>query len=168
MRWERFSPSLNVTGLFLLHPARADVTIRTHGENDKRYNIFIMANVLSIEKVAALLQTIGQESRLQILLAIGKEEPCVCHLEATFGWRQAYLSQHLMALRKASVVVTSRQGRNIHYRLKNPRLLNIIQQAAELQGVILPELAPSPECDCPNCSKEKGQGDNGSRREIRV
>ncbi len=102
-----------------------------------------------------MLQTIGQESRLQILLAIGEEEPCVCHLEATFGWRQAFLSQHLMALRKAGIVVTSRQGRNIHYRLSSPRLLALIHQAAELQGVILPELAPSPECDCPNCSTRK-------------
>jgi len=127
-----------------------------------------MVNISSIKHVATLLQTIGQESRLQILLAIGEEEPCVCHLEATFGWRQAYLSQHLMALRKAGIVVTSRQGRNIHYRLSNPRTLSIIRQAAELQGVILPELSPSPECDCPNCNKEKGQGDNGRRCDVRA
>jgi DNA-binding transcriptional ArsR family regulator len=123
------------------------------------YNTFIMTNISSIEKVATLLQTIGQESRLQILLAIGGEEPCVCHLEATFGWRQAFLSQHLMALRKAGIVVTSRQGRNIHYRLSDPRLLTIIQHAAEYQGVSLPELAPSPDCTCHNCSKEKEHGE---------
>ena len=58
----------------------------------------------------------------------------MCHLEATFGWRQAYLSQHLMALRKAGIVVTSRQGRNIHYRLSDPRYLAIIRQAAEVAG----------------------------------
>ena len=112
-------------------------------------------NISSVEQVAALLQTIGQPARVQILLAIGEGEPCVCHLEATFGWRQAYLSQHLMALRKAGILVTSRQGRNIHYRLSDPRLLGLIRQAAELQGVTLPELAPSPDCSCPNCKKEK-------------
>jgi ArsR family transcriptional regulator len=127
-----------------------------------------MANMSSIEQVAALLQTIGQPARMQILLAIGKEEPCVCHLEATFGWRQAYLSQHLMALRKAGIVVASRQGRNIHYRLSDLRLLAIIQSAAELHGVSLPELSPSPDCNCPNCSKEKEQGDNGSQCEARA
>jgi len=116
-----------------------------------------MVNMSSVEQIAALLQTIGQESRLQILLAIGKGEPCVCHLEATFGWRQAYLSQHLMALRKAGIVVTSRRGRNIHYRLSNPRLLNVIQQAADLQGLILPELAPSTECNCPNCNEQRSE-----------
>jgi DNA-binding transcriptional ArsR family regulator len=127
-----------------------------------------MTNISPVEQVASLLQIIGQESRLQILLAIGEGEACVCHLEATFGWRQAYLSQHLMALRKAGIVVTSRKGRNIHYRLSNPRLLAIIQQAAELQGLSLPELAPSPECVCPNCSKEKEQGDKGDQCEVRA
>lgn len=116
-----------------------------------------MTNISPVEQVAALLQTIGQESRLQILLAIGESEPCVCHLEATFGWRQAYLSQHLMALRKAGIVVTSRHGRNIHYRLSDPRYLAIIRQAAELQGITLPELAPSPGCTCPNCSEHRSE-----------
>ena len=114
-----------------------------------------MTNISSVDQVASLLQAIGQSARLQILLAIGDGEPCVCHLEATFGWRQAYLSQHLMALRKAGIVVTSRRGRNIHYRLNDPHLLGLIRQAAELQGVSLPELAPSAACSCPNCKKQK-------------
>jgi len=112
-------------------------------------------NISTVKPVSDLFQAIGPAPRLQILLAIGEEEPCVCHLEATFGWRQAYLSQHLMALRKAGILITSRQGRNIHYRLSDPRMLGLIRQAAELQGVSLPELAPSPDCSCPNCSKDK-------------
>jgi DNA-binding transcriptional ArsR family regulator len=112
-------------------------------------------NISTVEPVSALFQTIGPSARLQILLAIGEGEACVCHLEATFGWRQAYLSQHLMALRKVGILITSREGRNIHYRLSDPRLLGLIRQAAELRGVVLPELAPSPNCSCPNCSKEK-------------
>lgn len=110
-----------------------------------------MANISSVEEIAKFLQTIGQPARLQILLAIGQGETCVCHLEATFGWRQAYISQHLMALREAGLVIDRRHGRNIHYRLKNPALLGLIQQVAELQGVTLPKLAPSAECYCPNC-----------------
>jgi DNA-binding transcriptional ArsR family regulator len=127
-----------------------------------------MANISPVEQVASLLQTLGQGARLQILLAIGSGEPCVCHLEATFGWRQAYLSQHLMALRKAGIVATSRQGRNIHYRLSDSRYLAVIRQAAELQGVVLPELSPSPECDCPNCNKEKKQGDTSSLFKVKA
>ena len=108
-------------------------------------------NISSVEEVAFLLQTIGQPARLQILLAIGEGETCVCHLEATFGWRQAYLSQHLMALRKAGVLLARRQGRYIHYRMASPDFLDLIRQAAQIQRSTLPELAPSLECGCPNC-----------------
>jgi ArsR family transcriptional regulator len=110
-----------------------------------------MMNISPFDSLARLLQTIGQPARLQILLAIGEGETCVCHLEATFGWRQAYLSQHLMALRKAGLLEGRRQGRFIHYRIPDPRLLALIRQAAELRNVPLPDLAPSPGCGCPNC-----------------
>ncbi len=119
------------------------------------YNIFVMANISSVEQVAAFLQTIGQPTRLQILLAVGEGETCVCHLEAMLGLRQATLSQHLMALREAGIVSDRRDGRYIHYRLSNPALLGLVRQAAQLQGVGLPELSPSPDCGCPNCHKQE-------------
>ncbi len=108
-----------------------------------------------LEKVSNLLQVISPEARLEILLAIGEGETCVCHLEATFGWRQAYLSQHLMALRKEGLLLIRREGRYIHYRLSNPRILGLLRQAAELQEVTLPDLAPSLNCTCPNCCKKE-------------
>jgi ArsR family transcriptional regulator len=117
-----------------------------------------MVNISSVEQIATLLQTIGQPSRLQILLAIGEGETCVCHLEAMLGLRQAALSQHLMALREADIVSDRRAGRYIHYRLRDPALLDLIHQAAQLQGLDMPVLAPSPDCDCPNCRKEKSDG----------
>jgi ArsR family transcriptional regulator len=118
-------------------------------------NIFAMTNVLAIEELSRLLLVIGQPARLQILLAIGGQETCVCHLEEKFGWRQAYLSQHLKALRQAGVVVDRREGRFIHYRLKHPALLEVIRQAAQVEGISLPNLSPSSECCCPHCEKQK-------------
>jgi DNA-binding transcriptional ArsR family regulator len=108
-------------------------------------------NILSVEEVARLMQSIDQPARLKILLAIGEGETCVCHLEATFGWRQAYLSQHLMALREAGILLSRREGRFIHYRMTNQALLKIIHDMAELLGATLPELAPTPRCGCSNC-----------------
>lgn len=106
-------------------------------------------------ETASLFQALGQPTRLQILLALGVGEACVCHLEATFGWRQAYLSQHLMALRKAGIVTSSREGRNIHYRLTNLELLGLIRQAALLMGQDLPEPCASADCDCPDCTRRR-------------
>jgi DNA-binding transcriptional ArsR family regulator len=112
-----------------------------------------MTNISSVDQIATLMQSLGSPARLQILLAIGEGEACVCHLEATLGWRQAYLSQHLMALREAGVVTDRRASRFIFYHLADPRLLGVLHQMAEMQGVSLPELSPSSACDCPKCSR---------------
>jgi ArsR family transcriptional regulator len=109
----------------------------------------------NLEKVSDLLQVISPAPRLEILLGIGTGEACVCHLEAMFGLRQAALSQHLMALREAGVVIDRREGRYIYYRLCDPALLGLVRQAAQLQGLDLPSLAASPDCECPNCSPQK-------------
>ena len=58
----------------------------------------------NIAKVSDLLQVISPEPCLEILLAIGAGEACVCHLEAVLGYRQAYISQQLMALREAGLL----------------------------------------------------------------
>jgi len=132
-------------------------------------------NVSSIERVARLMQSIDQPVRLQILLAIGEGETCVCHLEATFGWRQAYLSQHLMALRETGIVLARREGRFIHYRIANPALLKLINDTAALLGTTLPKLAPTIGCGCSNCRRERSvnheenhSGDARGSRDHRV
>ena len=56
------------------------------------------------EQIAQLLRAIDQPARLRILMAIGRSEACVCHLEAMLVLRQAYISQHLMALRHAGIL----------------------------------------------------------------
>lgn len=109
------------------------------------------------KKIAAPLAAIASPQRIAILLAIGKGEACVCHLEAALGWRQAYISQHLMALRKADILQDRREGRYVYYRLKTASYLNLILDSAQLSGlsaetvsaVINTQIYPS--CECPQC-----------------
>ncbi len=125
------------------------------------YNIFKIMNTKTgspEEKISRLLDTIGKPARLQILLAIGSSEACVCHLEAKLGMRQAYISQHLMAMRKAGVLISRRSGKYIFYSLRDPHLLDIIHQAGNLVGISpdrFEDLIPVetlPQCECPNCT----------------
>ena len=115
--------------------------------------------------VVQLFRTLGQPARLKILLALGAGEACVCHLESQMGLRQAYISQHLMALRKAGIVTDRREGRYIFYRLQNPRLLELIQLAGSLSGVpeanlLIPLQASSVDgCCCPHCAPETEQSE---------
>jgi ArsR family transcriptional regulator len=112
------------------------------------------------EKIAATLQALGSPARIAILMAIGRGEACVCHLESILGWRQAYLSQHLMALRKAEILQDRRDGRYIYYRIKNEAILALVRDTATLSGLdpqIVDALAnPQPDsaCECPYCAPE--------------
>ena len=60
--------------------------------------------------------------RLQILDILAKRPTCVCDLIAQTRQRQAYISQHLMALREAGLVKSTRQGVNIQYELAQPEI----------------------------------------------
>jgi len=126
------------------------------------YNIFGISNMSeqdpnhSPDKISKLFRILGQPSHLEILLAIGAGEACVCHLEAATGLRQAYISQHLMALRSEGLVVSRRDGRNIYYRLQDASLLDLIREAAGIAGISGIQtgqiMEPLPNCNCPHCS----------------
>jgi ArsR family transcriptional regulator len=110
------------------------------------------------EQIATPLQAIASPQRVAILLAIGRGEACVCHLETALGWRQAYISQHLMSLRKADILTDRREGRYVYYRLKNASLLDLITGAASLSGLstetvsALINTQSHPACECPQCA----------------
>ncbi len=109
------------------------------------------------ERISAPLAAIASPQRIAILLAIGKGEACVCHLETSLGWRQAYISQHLMSLRKANVLLDRREGRYVFYRLKDASLLDLITASARLSGLNPETITPlintqiNPSCECPQC-----------------
>ncbi len=111
------------------------------------------------EHISKFLSLIGQPARIQILLTIGAGEACVCHLEAVLGMRQASISQHLMTLRKAGLVTTHRDGRNIFYRLARLEVIDVLNRAAQLIGIDSDKLqslaeTPVPGCPCPQCNPE--------------
>ena len=108
------------------------------------------------EIVAGLLQAIDQPARLEILQVIGRGEACVCHLEAALGQRQAYISQHLMALRDAGIITSRRAGRYVFYRLNDVRVLDLIMLAGSLAGAAPTAPRPLPDCPCPHCSNAGG------------
>jgi ArsR family transcriptional regulator len=124
----------------------------------------MIMNVLSRpeSQLSRLLTQIRQPARIQILLIIGTDETCVCHIEAILSLRQAAISQHLMALRKAGLLATRRDGRHIYYRLANPEVIDLLHHAGALAG--LPDDAldhysrrPYPGCTCPQCHPEPGK-----------
>ncbi|MEH3036123.1 MAG: metalloregulator ArsR/SmtB family transcription factor [Sphingomonas adhaesiva] len=63
------------------------------------------------------LRTLAQPQRLMILASLLDGEQAVGEIEAATGIGQPALSQQLAELRRAALVVTRREARQIHYRI---------------------------------------------------
>jgi DNA-binding transcriptional ArsR family regulator len=86
-------------------------------------------------KRAKILHAMSHPVRLQILDILAQRPTCVCDLIAQTRQRQAYISQHLMLLRQAGIVKSTRLGVNIQYELTQPEttknMLNCLLQDRE-------------------------------------
>jgi ArsR family transcriptional regulator len=105
------------------------------------------------KKISQIFSAIDSPVRIQILLAIGSGEACVCHLEASLGHRQAYISQQLMDLRKHGLVDSRRAGKYIYHHIAKPEVLELVRLAAEMSGIpeITLPVSDHSQCACPTC-----------------
>lgn len=78
------------------------------------------------EDIAELFRIIGHPSRLTLLLALVAGEHGVGALEQATGIGQPSLSQQLGVLRKAELVVTRREAKQVFYSL-NPEVLHVVR-----------------------------------------
>jgi DNA-binding transcriptional ArsR family regulator len=106
---------------------------------------------------AKLFKALMHPVRLEILDVLRDGEECVCHMEATLGYRQAYISQHLAVLRDAGLVQDRRDGWNIFYRVIKPEVFELFDKATLLLGQERHEhnhkaRAKGKHCPCPKCN----------------
>lgn len=114
------------------------------------------------EKASSILSVLGNPFRIQIAIALSGQEACVCHLEQLLKKRQAYISQHLMVMRDASLLDTRRDGKYIYYRLADKEgVLDLIRSAAAIAGMDPIEMPAPPrqsvlaQCACPHCEVDE-------------
>ena len=112
------------------------------------------------DKTADLFKALMHPVRLQILAILRGGEECVCHMVATLGLRQAYISQHLGVLREAGLVSVRRDGWNIYYQAIMPGVFDIIDAAAGIvtggkKTIGLPGDPRPRGCACPKCNLER-------------
>ncbi len=102
-----------------------------------------------------LLKAISHPARLAILDILREGEQCVCHMEATLGLRQAYISQHLMTLKQAGLVDSRRDGLNLYYHVAQPEIFGLLDVLPSLTGVV-PHRPKhrhgTAACPCPKCA----------------
>lgn len=103
-----------------------------------------------------IFKALSHPVRIAILEILREGEQCVCHLEAALELRQAYISQQLMALRKAGILESRRDGWNIFYRAVSPEIYTVLDAVYQMTGLSPAERIHVPAaCTCPRCTAEK-------------
>ena len=84
------------------------------------------------DQVGKLLELLSNPVRLLILCRLAEVGECPAGDLAVDGLSQSALSQHLARLRAETLVDTRREGRSIHYRIADERLLQLMETLYQL------------------------------------
>jgi DNA-binding transcriptional ArsR family regulator len=109
------------------------------------------------QDITELFKVLIHPTRLAILEILRNGEECVCHMTAMLGARQAYVSQQLMVLREAGLVIDRRDGWNIYYHVTRPEVYGVLDAARNMiagQHHEVPTFimrGTSESCPCPKC-----------------
>ncbi|HPR67306.1 MAG TPA: metalloregulator ArsR/SmtB family transcription factor, partial [Methanothrix sp.] len=71
-------------------------------------------------------------TRLEIIEFLGEEERCVCEIVPAFGRAQSTISKHLSILFEAGILHRRIDGKRTLYKVKNPRLFDLLREVDAL------------------------------------
>jgi ArsR family transcriptional regulator len=78
---------------------------------------------------AEFFRTLGHPARVRLLQTLREGEQSVGALQAALDLDSGGTSQHLAALRKQGLVTSRREGTSVYYRVKDPRVLELLELA---------------------------------------
>lgn len=85
-----------------------------------------------VDVVANSLKILSNPDRLKILCVLIEHELHVQNIEEFTDIHQPTLSQQLTVLRKADLVKTRRDGKQIYYQIKDEKILKLMQSLHQL------------------------------------
>lgn len=80
----------------------------------------------ALEMAAAALRVLAHPQRLRIVETIEKRPRSVGEIAAVVGLPQAACSQHLSNMRAHGLLSASREGREVHYAVSDPRAIAVL------------------------------------------
>ena len=83
-------------------------------------------------QVSNMLKQLANQDRLLILCQLAEQEFNVSQIEQLTGIMQPTLSQQLTILRRAKLVITRREGKQIYYAIQDQRLMRLLQTLYQL------------------------------------
>jgi ArsR family transcriptional regulator len=79
-----------------------------------------------------ILSALSDPTRLEIVEFLGEEERCVCEIVPAFGRAQSTISKHLSILNEAGILERRIDGKRTLYRVKNPKLFDLLREVDAL------------------------------------
>lgn len=110
----------------------------------------------SVSRASALLRTLGDETRLQVLALLYRRAFCVCELVERFPVSQSAISGHLRRLKDAGLVTDERRGMWVYYRALRP-MPPLVRSVLE-EITLPPALQAAAESGGPDCAPGTGSG----------
>ena len=90
--------------------------------------------------INAVMRTLADPTRRAVFERIVRsDEITVVELTRGSGGTQSAISQHLRSLRQAGLIAERPEGRNVHYRAEPKGLAPLVDQVAELFGLVTAE-----------------------------
>ena len=82
-----------------------------------------------LDDITLFFKTMGDNTRLNILMALNHNEFCVGDLTYILGLSQSAISHALQTLRSQKLVKTRREGKTIYYSLDDDHVTSILDMA---------------------------------------
>lgn len=86
---------------------------------------------------AEFFKTLGHPVRIRVLELLSEREHSVAEMLAEVGIEPSHLSQQLAVLRRANLVVTRKEGSNVHYSLTSPHVAELLRVARTILSGVL-------------------------------
>lgn len=94
----------------------------------------------AIDRVEAeLFRTLGHPARVRVLELLRDGELTVGDLQAGLGIDSSGTSQHLGAMRRQGILEARKEGTNVYYRVRDPRVFQLLESARQVIGSHLEE-----------------------------
>lgn len=84
-------------------------------------------------KCAELFKVMSNAKRLEIMNIIKDKEVTVNEISDILGTRKSNTSQHLAYLRYTGIVTARRDGKNIYYKLSDPKIIEPCKILSEVK-----------------------------------
>jgi ArsR family transcriptional regulator, lead/cadmium/zinc/bismuth-responsive transcriptional repressor len=79
-----------------------------------------------VQRLATIYRVLGDPSRLKIVMALRREEMCVCDLAALTGISESAVSHQLRRLKDLSLVKARREGQVVYYALDDKHVVLLL------------------------------------------